>query len=88
MNRTTFEREMHRARAFSMAGDRPDYWHGYQRGLRRAYHGSSFGTAKEHGLFMAMTEDPDTTRAEFGRGYRDGFGLSTAEAPRVRRLVR
>ena len=75
MNRATFEHEMNRARAMSAAGDRPDYWAGYQRGLRRAYHGETFGTPDEHAVFMAAADAPDTTRAELGRGYRDGFGL-------------
>ena len=46
-----------------------DYWAGYQRGLRRAFHGERFGTDAEHQLWLSLSDD----RAELGRGYRDGL---------------
>ena len=44
MNKQFFEHEMGKAQAMRTAGDRPDYWAGYMRGLRRKYHGENFGT--------------------------------------------
>ena len=49
-----------------------DYFHGYQRGLRRLYHGARFGTAEEHARWSALGTGDDP-RVELGRGYRDGF---------------
>ena len=49
-----------------------DYGAGYMRGLRRAHHGASFGTADEHALWSRLGLDGDI-RAELGRGYRDGL---------------
>lgn len=72
MDERTYQSAMRRARALS-AGSDAEYWMGYQRGLRRRYHGEAFGTPEEHALWMAMAEDADGVRAERGRGYRDGF---------------
>lgn len=46
-----------------------DYLAGYQRGLRRLYHGESFGTMAEHEQWLTLSGH----QAERGRGYRDGF---------------
>ena len=78
MHRRDFEREMHRAQAMRSAGDRPDYWAGYQRGLRRAYHGGRFGTAEEHAFWITQAESNDPMRSERGRGYRDGLEVGAA----------
>lgn len=60
-----------------MAKARNDDWaRGYQRGLRRHYHGDRFGTEAEHEQWMAM----DGQRAELGDGYRTGFaGMPPSE---------
>lgn len=61
-----------------------DYYAGYQRGLRRRFHGEAFGSAAEHekwmriglvdGLGMSSKQAVyEHSRAELGRGYRDGF---------------
>lgn len=47
-----------------------DYGAGYQRGLRRHYHGERFGTDAEHEAFLSMGQDG--YRTETGDGYRDG----------------
>jgi hypothetical protein len=73
MDRQTFEQQMSKARIFAEAGDRPDYWQGVQRGLRRAYHGDNFGTDADHELWLSLADDTDSARAERGRGYRAGF---------------
>lgn len=46
-----------------------DYSRGYQRGLRRHYHGDKFGTEEEHQKFHSMTG----VRQEIGDGYREGY---------------
>jgi hypothetical protein len=65
MKQSGFESLMNRARALCSG----DYLAGYQRGLRRYYHGEKFGTQAEHEKFL----NPGEHRAELGRGYRDGF---------------
>lgn len=67
MNSQKFKTYMAAARAMS-----GDYAAGYQRGLRRCYHGENFGTTDSnltHDQWMAM----DGHRQELGDGYRDGF---------------
>lgn len=63
------EKEFKRFAAFAKAAEPSDYLSGYQRGIRRNFHGEVFGSDDEHALWMAM----DGHRAEMGRGYRDGF---------------
>ena len=55
--------------------DNAHYWEGYQRGLRRAYHGESFGTAEEHALWLGASDNygDDPIRRARGEGYRDGL---------------
>lgn len=45
-----------------------DYCTGYQRGLRRFYHGENFGTHQEHQQWLTL----DGHRQALGDGYRDG----------------
>lgn len=49
-----------------------DYATGYQRGMRRRYHGENFGTDAEHEKWLSMGLDGDH-RADLGQGYRDGL---------------
>lgn len=72
MNNAEFQRSLLRARTLAHGGD-TDYWSGFQRGLHRAHHGESFGTAEEHELWLTLADSPDQFRAERGRGYRDGL---------------
>ena len=66
-----FELEMNRAKSMLLCGTgNADYWQGYQRGLRRAYHGERFGTAAEHALWCEALHSDDPQRAARGRGYR------------------
>jgi hypothetical protein len=79
MDETTFLALMKRARNFSHLGGRPEYWHGYQRGLRRGFQGELFGTNDEHKLWMCLADDGvDNAARERGRGYRDGLGAVAA----------
>ena len=74
MDETTFLALMKKARNFSHLGGRPEYWHGYQRGLRRGFQGELFGTNDEHKLWMRLADDgPDLASRERGSGYRDGL---------------
>lgn len=68
----TFESEMLKAQAMQQA-ERAEYWEGYQRGLRQAYHGDAFGTPEEHHLWLSLVSDDDESRREKGYGYIDGF---------------
>ena len=78
MNEEKFQTLMRRARLLTS-----DYGAGYQRGLRRHYHGERFGTAEEHALWSRLGLDGDT-REELGRGYRDGLA-GTDPAPLIGR---
>lgn len=81
MEKGHFQREMMKAQNFIELGEDSDYWMGYQRGLRRRYHGEIFGTDEEHEMWMQLYEDSDDVRAARGRGYRDGF------FPRIIRIM-
>ena len=73
MNETKFKTFMLAAK--TVGGD---YSRGYQRGLRRFYHGENFGTDSEHEKFMSLGLNGDH-RAEMGDGYRTG---AAGEPPR------
>jgi len=72
MDESTFKHEMIKAETFHDL-ERPEYWAGYMRGLRRRYYGVTFGTEEEHKIWM--TADGDETRRQRSQGYRDGFLL-------------
>ena len=74
MDEIRFLMWMKKARNFSHLGDRPDYWRGYQRGLRRGFQGELFGTDEEHKRWMRLADDgADDADRERGRGYRDAL---------------
>ena len=74
LDRSRFELEMSRAKTFQeLEPDRADYWAGYQRGLRKAYHGEKFGTAAEHALWCEALHSDDEQRKMRGKGYRHGL---------------
>lgn len=80
-----FEHLMLKARAFQRAGDRTEFWTGFQRGLRRRFHGETFGTPEEHEKWMNL----DDGRRDLRTGYRLGFhyGEIPAEPKRIRELL-
>ena len=84
MDENRFLSLMKTARVQSYRGGDADYWHGYQRGLRRGYMGQLFGTDAEHRLWMGLAHDgPDKPSRNRGRGYRDGLaacGVATEGA--------
>lgn len=68
-----FEALAGKASVMQSIGDRPDYWAGYARGLRRAYHGEQFGDPGEHEIWLALSDRPDQASQGRGQGYRDGL---------------
>jgi hypothetical protein len=77
MKESEFKSKMLYAESMKKLDERPYYWEGYVRGLRRRYHGEKFGTAEEHTLWMDSINRPDESRSERGRGYRDGIAEIT-----------
>jgi hypothetical protein len=76
MTEHEFQSEMRRAQTMGRVTGNPhdpEYWQGYARGLRRAYHGERFGSQAEHELWLTLADDEDESRAARGRGYRDGM---------------
>lgn len=63
----TFKRYMQ-----AVKGLPDDYAVGYQKGLRRHYHGEAFGTESEHQQWLNLGLDGDH-RVDQGAGYRAGF---------------
>ena len=69
-----FKKEMQLAEHMAkMDSERENYWRGYQRGLRRAYHGGKFGTLEEHNKFIDAVHSLDESRRETGKGYADAL---------------
>ena len=50
-----------------------DFWVGYALGIRRHYHGESFGTQKGHTRRMEQLNSQYVRRRALGRGYCIGF---------------
>jgi hypothetical protein len=74
MDENKFLSLMNAARVQSYRSVEGDYWHGYQRGLRRGYLGPLFGSDAEHQEWMRLADDgTDKPSRERGRGYRDGL---------------
>ncbi len=79
MDEIRFLMLMKKARNSSHLGDRPHYWRGYQRGLRRGFQGELFGTDEEHKRWMRLADDgADEADRERGRGYRDALAACGA----------
>lgn len=78
MTEQKFKSEMRRAEALRQLSDHmmAEYYAGYIRGLRRAYHGDSFGTEEDHRAWMAAGDMDDEYRRQRGIGYRDGLAFS------------
>jgi hypothetical protein len=76
MTEQQFQSEMTRAKTMQRIDpERSEYWMGYQRGLRRAYHGDSFGTEDEHALWMSLAAEDDEGLRQRGLGYRQALGI-------------
>ena len=71
-----FQSELNRAKTLQGTVTDPieaDYWAGYQRGLRRAFLGERFGTARQHKEWLSLANDDSHSNAARGRGYCDGL---------------
>ena len=77
MTEQKFKSEMRRAEAMRRQAEpmMAEYWAGYIRGLRRAYHGENFGTAEEHARWLSCINDRDEQHKQRGRGYADGLAF-------------
>ena len=74
MDEARFLSLMKKARAYSYLGANIDYWHGYQRGLRRGFQGHMYGTDAEHQRWLRLADEgTDRASRECGSGYRDGL---------------
>lgn len=73
MDQKTFEQYMRRADQLRRVGDETqEFWRGYVTGIRRHFHGESFGTPAEHERRISIPPD-NPHRGQFGNGYRAGF---------------
>lgn len=95
MTEQKFKSEMRRAdsmRRLAVDADEHDrvaYWDGYRRGLRRAHHGSKFGTDAEHKLWLSLaSQRGDEQRRQRGQGYRDGIAFGETSSRMGRRGTR
>ena len=74
MDENRFLSLLKKARTYSYLGANIDYWHGYQRGLRRGFQGELFGTDAEHQRWLRLADEgADRASRERGHGYRDGL---------------
>jgi hypothetical protein len=81
MNEQKFKSEMRRAEIMRRAATNDgweEYWVGYIRGLRRAYHGKKFGTEEEHIKWLAPSEIKH--RQSRSIGYSDGLAYGKISA--------
>jgi len=85
MEKKVFESRMIQADTFKKVSDKPEYYSGYMRGLRRLFHGEAFGTDAEHALWSGLVDDSDEAREQRGQGYRDGFNGLTPNPDRWER---
>jgi hypothetical protein len=81
MHHAKFKSEMLKARTFRERGERPDYWLGYERGLRRGFHGARFGTEQDHEIWLSLAASAaERTQRQRGQGYRDGLAATIPSA--------
>ena len=74
MDKSFFERCVKIADIYKAISSQSNFYIGYIRGLRKAYHGSAFGTDAEHETYMNIpAAEIDLNRRLIGDGYRMGF---------------
>jgi hypothetical protein len=83
MRESFFKAAMALAYKSIKANDRPQYYMGYMRGLRRRYHGERFGTNTEHKQWLTL--DGSYVRDEIRKGYTDGY-YGPDSAPKTLRM--
>lgn len=85
MDAQQFKKEVCRVQdLLADAGDPFDieYWSGYRRGLRRAYHGATLGTQEDHRQYLALLNHANKLRRKRGQGYRDGLNAFQNPSPK------
>jgi hypothetical protein len=77
MTEQKFKSEMRRADAMRRTAEpmMAEYYSGYIRGLRRAYHGEKFGTEADRKMWLDADTSEDEFRKQRGIGYRDGLAF-------------
>ena len=75
MDERTFNHEIHKAKTYVATGKRPNYWIGYQNGLRRLYQGEKFVTDGDHAVWLSLVNSDRKDQIDRGHGYRDGFNF-------------
>ena len=75
MTEQRFRQEVARAETMLRFGTPTEqsYWEGYLRGVRRAYHGETFGSSDEHAAILRETVD--IVRESRRRGYFDALAI-------------
>ncbi len=71
MNETKYRALLLRAKSMQLSNDRPNFWEGYIRGLRRAHYGDRYGTAENHRRWLTL--GGDAAREELSHGYKEGL---------------
>lgn len=71
MHESKYRTLLLRAKSMQLANDRPNFWEGYIRGLRRAFYGDRYGSAEDHRRWLAL--GGDSLRDEMAHGYREGL---------------
>jgi len=72
MKKQKFQSLLGMAKTFQCVdSNRADFWQGYQRGIRRLYHGENFGGVEEHEQFLNCRDGE--YRRDLQSGYRAGF---------------
>lgn len=76
MTEQKFKSEMRRAEIMRGRADpmMSEYWVGYIRGLRRAYHGE-FVTDEEHEKWLSAANSRDESSKRRGLGYKDALAF-------------
>ncbi|MBA7644304.1 hypothetical protein ES703_52046 [subsurface metagenome] len=64
-------KSMYKLESENLNHKKAEFWYGFQRGIRRHYHGENFGTDQQHEKWMNC--DDGEYRKQLQAGYRAGF---------------
>lgn len=79
MSEQKFLHNIAAAQSLSAISEYAPFLAGYMYGLKCHFHGEAFAAQQEHGMYLALVDDPDPARAAMGRGYRAGLAGKTVE---------
>jgi|APSaa5957512622_1039677.scaffolds.fasta_scaffold88290_2 hypothetical protein len=72
MDKKKFQSLARMAKSFQeLDSKRSEFWQGFQRGLRRLFHGDNFGTLEEHRKWINCADGE--YRKQLQTGYRAGY---------------